>query len=335
MRGASLSSPSTDRLVGLSVGGKPSPDGWWSRRRPRTDPESEVRLEEYRRSVEQLYGTRYIDYPMMVGIETLAVCNAACGFCPYPTMDRKGDRMSDGLVSKILSDMGDIPDDLAVDVNFTRVNEPFLDKRLFGFMDEYASRIRLGKIWLFTNASAINARNAAELAARPRIGYFLISFNDHRREEYERVMRIPFERTVANIDRLHVMLAGGELAFTPIISRVGDGSTADVEFEDWVRRRWPLFEHQVTHRFDWLGAVDLETYTAIPQAGCLQWFQVQILASGDVTHCAVDHDATHGYGRAQDTHLLDLYNLPERRSLRAERLLRSDVGVCRSCNHFA
>src|SRR5262249_27338104 len=32
----------------------------------------------------------YLDYPQEVHIETLAMCNATCTFCPYPTMDRQG-----------------------------------------------------------------------------------------------------------------------------------------------------------------------------------------------------------------------------------------------------
>ena len=31
----------------------------------------------------------HMDYPFWVTLETLAICNAACDFCAYPTMERK------------------------------------------------------------------------------------------------------------------------------------------------------------------------------------------------------------------------------------------------------
>ena len=55
---------------------------------------AQVELAKIRRSP-------YLDYPQEVHIETLALCNAKCSFCPYPTMDRQGDRMPDELIDKI------------------------------------------------------------------------------------------------------------------------------------------------------------------------------------------------------------------------------------------
>jgi len=42
-------------------------------------------------------------------VETIALCNAACSFCPYATLERKGTRMSDALVEKIIDDLTGIP----------------------------------------------------------------------------------------------------------------------------------------------------------------------------------------------------------------------------------
>jgi hypothetical protein len=36
-----------------------------------------------------------MDFPTEVTIETQAICNAACTFCTYPTMERKGNKMPD------------------------------------------------------------------------------------------------------------------------------------------------------------------------------------------------------------------------------------------------
>ena len=67
----------------------------------------------------------HLDYPQEVHIETLAICNAACTFCPYPTMDRQGDRMSDELIDKIIDDLTHIPRQLPFNIAPFKVNTHF------------------------------------------------------------------------------------------------------------------------------------------------------------------------------------------------------------------
>lgn len=51
----------------------------------------------------------YLDQPREVSLETLALCNAACEFCPYPTIERKGARMSDALITRLVGEMAQFP----------------------------------------------------------------------------------------------------------------------------------------------------------------------------------------------------------------------------------
>ena len=60
-------------------------------------------------SLMRLRKSAYMEYPAEVHIETHAICNAKCSFCPYPTMDRQGDKMPDELIDKIINDMKVIP----------------------------------------------------------------------------------------------------------------------------------------------------------------------------------------------------------------------------------
>jgi len=85
----------------------------------------------YHGKVERLRRSPYMTFPMVIHIETLASCNAACVFCPYPTMDRIGERMSDDLFEKILDDLSAIPADLPVTVCPFKLSDPLLEKRLF------------------------------------------------------------------------------------------------------------------------------------------------------------------------------------------------------------
>jgi len=287
----------------------------------------------YQARAERLGRGRYLDYPLQVGIETLSVCNAACGFCPYPGMERKGQRMSDTLLDSLLGQIADLPHDLPVEVNFSRVNEPFLDTRVHAAAARVLREHPLAELWLFTNGSALTDRTIGRLESLGRVPIFIVSFNDHRREQYERVMRIPYERTVRNLDRLHESLSTGRLRFTPTISRVSDDPADDEDFLRWVAGRWPGFGCRVTPRFDWIGEA-ATSRRSIPPVACVQWFHLPVLASGLVAHCCIDHEGAHGIGDTNERTLLEIYNHPERRGLRADLARRLGVPVCGSCNHL-
>ncbi len=287
--------------------------------------------QDYHDEIAALYATRYLDFPQQVGIETLARCNAACNFCPYPTMTRKGERMSDQLISKVLRDLRDIPADLDFDFYPVRVNEPFLDVRLFDILATVNRDLPNARPCLFSNASAFTDGVLDRLAGVRRLRTLNISFNDHRPDEYTRVMQLDYHRTIANIDRLHARVRAGEIVCRPSISRVCDGSPADLEFRDWVAARWPGFEVWLIARMTWMDAVNTAPASTIPLAGCRQWFGIHFLANGKDAFCCTDHDAAHGSGNVADTHVLDLYNRPPRRALRERLRLRGEVALCRDC----
>jgi hypothetical protein len=298
--------------------------------RPRTAWE-----QDYQERIELLYDSRYVDFPQQVGIETLARCNAACNFCPYPTMTRKGERMSDELIAKVLRDLRGIPSDLPFDFYPVRVNEPLLDVRLFDILADLNRDLPNAHTCLFTNASALTDAALDRLARVRSLKTFNISFNDHRKDEYERVMQLDYDRTLAAIDRFHARLAAGEISCQPSISRVCDGTPADLDFRDWVKARWPRVEVWLSGRMDWMGAVDTEASKNMPPTGCRQWFGIHFLANGKDAFCCTDHDAALGFGNVADAHVLDLYNRPERRRLRERALMRQQVPECDGCALWA
>jgi hypothetical protein len=54
-------------------------------------------LHAYQQNVLQMRHSSAIDFPAHVHLETMAQCNAACNFCPYPSLERKGTVISAGM----------------------------------------------------------------------------------------------------------------------------------------------------------------------------------------------------------------------------------------------
>jgi hypothetical protein len=287
-------------------------------------------VEDYRALLAGRRDSRYLDYPYQVSFETLALCNATCGFCPYPDLPRKGTRMSDSLIAKIVAECRSIPGDLPLKIVPLRVNEPFLDKRIFDICAHIGDTLPNAAVSLFSNASPLNPPNLLKLAAMKNLELLVVSLHDHRPDAYERIMGLPLARTLRNLEGLHELKAAGAIAFPVEVSRVGDGSSYDEEFCRWGKERFPLFTVYSTARADWMGAVNTPV-SPFPPVGCGQWFNINILADGKAAFCCVDSEGRFGSGNAAEEHILEIYNRPARRRLREELRNRSEIAECAGC----
>jgi len=289
-----------------------------------------IRLQDYQRKVDGLRQSPYLEYPLHVHLETFAHCNATCDFCPYTEMARKGTRMDMDLIDKVIKDLEDIPKDVEFQFSPFKVNEPFLDARLFDIIARINDRLPNADISITSNASPITDKILERLVEVKKLEDLWISANDHRPDEYERVMGIPFERTKKRFDNIHRWKEDGRFEAPVILSRVSDGSPADQGFADWVRETYPLFKLNLTRRGDWLSQVETDAFP-IPDVGCIRWFDIVITATGEVAHCVMDGKSEHPLGNVRDTHVLEIYNSQPYRSLRETRANRLGGTPCGQC----
>lgn len=287
----------------------------------------------YQNNVLRLRHSSYINYPAHVHLETFAQCNAACNFCPYPSLDRKGARMSDDLIEKIVCDLEDIPRSHLFQLSPFKVNEPFLDHRILDLLEMFQARLPNASITLTTNASPLTLKILNRLAAFPQIGYLWISFNDHRQVEYETTMQLPYRHTIEQLNLIHVEKSAGRFPPRVVLSRVGDLSTTDRDFVQWVKSTYPLFEVSIFSRGEWLGQVATNNNSFPPNIGCIRWFDLSITATGVVALCCMDGKAEYPIGDVGKKHLLEIYNQSDYRRLRADTSSRLKVEPCRRC-HF-
>jgi hypothetical protein len=273
----------------------------------------------------------YLEFPAVISVETLSLCNAACNFCPYPNLARKGQAMPDSLIDKILTEIEEIQDRPPFEITLSRVNEPFLDGRILDISIEIERRLPEAVNFFFSNGTPLNEKNLLRLAELRRVSFLNVSVNEHRPRQYAETMGLPFERIVARLDLIHGMKLSGVLKFPVFVSRVGDGTSADAEFLEWVRTQYPSLNGLVTVRGNWLGAVQ-GSIGAAPNVGCRQWFQLHVLADGKVAYCAIDSDGVRGTGDAKCQHVIhEIYRRPLWAKLRSEISSRLEVDVCRTC----
>jgi radical SAM protein with 4Fe4S-binding SPASM domain len=288
-------------------------------------------LGHYQDRVDRLRGTPYMDYPAHVHLETVALCPAACNFCPYPTLDRKGDRMTDALLDKVLTDLQAIPNTLPFQLSPFKVNEPFLDNRLIPLLQRVNDALPNASITITTNLSPLTPEKLHALCNIRNIGYLWVSTNESTPEAYEQTMQLPWSRTQERLAMVHEAKSRGQLSFDVVLSRVGDGSPLDNEFHLWVRAQFPLFKSFIFQRGGWLGQVDLTLPHDVPDVGCVRWFDISITANGTVAHCCMDGNAQWPIGDVNKQSILEIYNQPHYRRLRENTISRRQADPCRIC----
>jgi len=289
------------------------------------------------RKAQFLQRSGFLDYPAIVHLETITLCNAACNFCPYPTTGRKGNRMSDAMISKIIGDLSDIPRDLGFQIAPYKLSDPFLEVRLFDVMDQISARLPNARISLISNGSALTPDKMQMLKRFSNIAYLNISLNYCDAAEYESVMHLPFDRTLRRLRQLHELNAESAFGFPIRLTRVASDGISDHQWLDWCREELPSFEPVIIPRNDWIGeAVTPESSSQVPNVPCHRWFDLSIISTGDVAMCCMDGDARYPKGSVETQHALDIYNQPHLRRLRETLVGRALAGdPCSRCTYLS
>lgn len=265
----------------------------------------------------------YMDQPHEVSLETQALCNAACTFCPYPTLERKGERMADELIDRLIDEMADFKTPFAFSP--FKVNEPLLDKRLIPICEKVNAKAPLAHIRLFSNGAALTRDKIDQIARLDRVIHLWISLNEHRAEEYEALMGMPFERTAKRLDALHEM----DFPYPVILSTVG---FPNEPFRRYCYERWPRFESTALKRDAWLGFTHAQK-DVVPDTSCSRWFELSIVSSGVVSLCCMDGKAEFPIGDLNKNTMLEVYNAPHWRERREKMLSRKAVHPCSTCTY--
>jgi MoaA/NifB/PqqE/SkfB family radical SAM enzyme len=279
----------------------------------------------------------YLTQPQEVSIETLALCNAACTFCPYGRLGREGERMPQILINSLISQMASWKEPFFVSP--FKVNEPLLDWRMPEICAEIEREVPAASLRLFTNGQALTDKAMEWIANLKRLPQFWVSLNSCDSEEYHAMMALKFELTAKRMDALHAACRSGDFPHAVVVSRVVTG-TGGTDSKDWafvnaVRARWPLFQPFLIKRDAWIDFT-APTHAEVPRSGCARWFELNITAEGKAVLCCMDGKGEYVQGNVAEKSLLEIYNQRELQMRRLNALVpitRAGVEPCRRCSY--
>lgn len=286
-----------------------------------------------------MFPRAYLRQPHEVSIETYAFCNARCTFCPYPTLERKGAKMSGGQVFALLEQMESWSAPFFISP--FKVNEPLLDTRLSGICDHIIRCIPKATLRLFTNGSPLTSEHIDWISELPRgrVAHLWISLNESRPETYQQTMGLNFDITCRRLDHLHDVLAGGGFPHPVVISRVTDRermdtpSVEDARFLSIIKQRWPRFRAQIIKRDAWIDFTTATDVGSVPHTPCGRWWELNVMADCRVALCCMDGTGKYAIGDVSQSSLLDIYNHPHLLARREQQLSRRGINPCERCTY--
>jgi radical SAM protein with 4Fe4S-binding SPASM domain len=288
-------------------------------------------------------------FPMVIQIQTINRCNAACGFCPYPyTIHLQAKQiMDDALYSKIVEECVAEPD-LHDFVPMSK-NEPLLDIKMEQRVREFKSKAQPHQmVELVTNGSPLTPARAQSLVDAG-VDLITVSVNAAREETYNKVMvGLSWKQVMGNLEALSKM----ELSKVNVYLRFVSEQSNRVEVKSF-RRRWKhfnLFTFNVNNRSGTVRDYEMKvinyddpvarvkriagshTYPVCPYV----FSMVHVLENGDVPMCANDWANRDILGNVRSQTIREIYNSPRMNEIR-ELMVQGrfeEIEACRECSFY-
>jgi molybdenum cofactor biosynthesis enzyme MoaA len=271
------------------------------------------------------------DHPRLVAVETTNRCNARCNFCPNQALSRDKGAMDEGLFRKIIDDCRAFP--LFAIEPFLQ-GDPFSDPAILPRLEHIRQRLPSTKLRLYSNGYGMTPDQIDGMLDLG-IDQLVISLNTLDAARYREVMGLRLGRTLRNLEYLTTPSrrhrVAGRITFR-MTRRPDCSSEEQAAFVRYCRERG--VRALIVGQFNYKG--DIDSALPVPSYGCEHVHRLDILASGRVTLCCMDHDGAWGWGDVRQHSVLELYRHQVAVRYRSMHTggRRRDIEPCNGCNYF-
>jgi len=279
-------------------------------------------------------------FPRTLQIQTRTGCNADCIFCPYGATADTQPRgtMEWALFRKIIDESAR---HRVRRISPYLMNEPFVDREIFGKI-AYINRVnRRARVTLTTNGSLLTAPVVERLLdLGGGVHELAISVQGIEPEAYARTMRggMDLHRTLANVDHLVREMRRRRARRPALWITMVDTGIIDARraVEYWRGRglnaRYTRLENRGGNVREAVGFSRSRKMDVF--SGCTRLFkQAYIRFNGDVVLCCTDYEARIVLGNVRESSLHEVWNGAVAVSLRAKFLSGriGEIPLCGAC----
>lgn len=277
-------------------------------------------------------------FPREIQIQTNTFCNASCVMCPYPKVSKEvsNGRMSEDLYTEILAQC-------AGERGLCRIepflmNEPFTDRRLVDLIAQAKRAVPHAWLTVTTNGSLVRPEIADRLI-HSGLDAIWFSFNGATPETFERIMGVPYDRVVANIDYLLSIRPEHLRVFTNMIETTLMAPEIEANIRRWHARGVGSGSSVLVNRGGNVENFDELNYRPkhrTPIRICdLLYHKMYILYNGDVVLCCMDWRRQVIMGNVHEQSLKEIWRGERYQHFRRfhEEGRSEELDLCRTCSY--
>lgn len=269
--------------------------------------------------------------PRQLAIETSSFCNAKCIMCPTQEMSRPRGFMSTELHRLVVDKVAEWRAPISI-ISHAGLGEPLLDRGLFEKI-QYEKKVFEGaQIAVYTNGSLLDGERS-QMVLEAGVDELSFSLNAFRKETYEAVMKLAYERTVENI---HKFLEMNKAKGSPVkvhVSLIPTDLHSREEIDQfsqyWIEK---VSSVAIPPLISWGGF--LRHHQEKKQWPCRYLWEVfQVDWDGTVKMCCEDFDSRYPLGNIAELKPMKIFNSPRMQKQRLDQVNGNFEWpeICRNC----
>ncbi len=271
-------------------------------------------------------------------LETSNLCNAKCVMCPHVKMQRKKGVMSDEIFDLIIQKIQEERiSPLAFILN--GFGEPLTDKNIIPRMNKIKSLFPKSILKFYSNFGLADD-SVIEKLVDSGLDEINISFNGFNKESYEDVMKINYDKTIANVLKL-IKSRNDKKSKLKIRMSMALVNSNDGDEKKFIKK-WgnKVDSVSINKVHDYGGSVKSVSgkykinYEKKRLNPCKAIFNSIIFGvTGDIFLCCLDYEGSFNFGSVRDNKILDIFYSKEYENIRKIHLNGDarKLKLCSSC----
>lgn len=270
-------------------------------------------------------------------IETTNFCNARCIMCPHPSMKRSQKIMTDTTFNKIISRIK------SEKINPTAFilngfGEPLIDTKLIQRIKFLKTNFPKTPIKFYSNFNLANSKIIKNLLLS-KLDEINISLNGYNRQNYQKVMKLDYQKTLKNITCLintkKILQSDLKIRISMTLVKYNE-KTAKKFIKKWAPQ---VDSVSVNKTHDYNGSIKNINNkfkinfqkTAFP---CKYiWDTITIDTDGQIVLCCLDYESQYNFGNINFSPILKSFYSPKFNIVRKQHLnfQSKNIKICRHC----
>lgn len=272
----------------------------------------------------------------MIAIETSALCNRNCVFCPNAQTARPDELMPMDVIEKILAELVSLK--YKGCITFYLYNEPFRDKRLLDIVRMFAEALPSACPSVSTNGDYF--KRPEDIARAFDAGFRQMTINVYSAADGKN-SPMAVEKGIERARARHAQLQG-------FLDHLGVEQTGSLyrHAPRGTRRARVEAKYGIGHGTMKMGSFEIQNRagnidnflppleTALEKM-CVRPFRfLNVNWQGDVVLCCNDYHGNITFGNVRDTTLVEAWNSERMNAYRVAMLAKDrNVGLCKTCDY--